>query len=289
MTLMSWTTRIIAAVGVLAAAVLGVAAYGSARWAEATRVLRVRLQATRLPPTVTHYDSRELDGLPAPVQRYFRAVLRDGQRIITAATVAHTGTFNLSQTGEQWKPFTSQQWVVTRRPGFIWSGRIAVMPGVAVYVHDAYLAGKGILNPAVLGLYSLSDQQGSDALDRGELIRFFAESAWYPTALLPSQGVHWDPVDDRSANATLVDGKISLTMLFSFDAAGLIESARVEARGALVGKSTVMTPWEGRWSNYQEREGMRVPLTGEAVWLSSEGRKPYWRATITSLAYEFAE
>ena len=125
---MTWMIWIIVAVGVLASAVLGLAAYGNARWAEATQALRDRLQATRLPPSVTRYDSRELDGLPAPVQRYFRAVLKDGQRIITAATVEHTGTFNLSQTGEQWKPFTSQQWVVTRRPGFIWSGRIALMP-----------------------------------------------------------------------------------------------------------------------------------------------------------------
>ena len=285
---MTWIMGIAVAFGVLAASVLGPAAYGKSRWAKATQALRVRLQAARLPPTVTRYDSGALDGLPAPVQRYFRAVLKDGQRIISAATVEHTGTFNVSQTGEQWKPFTSQQWVVTRRPGFIWNARMAVMPGVAVYVHDAYLAGEGILNPAVLGLYSLSDQQRSDTLDRGELIRFFAESAWYPTALLPSQGVHWDPLDDRSAKATFVDGKISLTMLFNFDGAGLIESARVEARGAVVGKAIVMTPWEGRWSDYQEREGMRVPLTGEAAWLPPEGRKPYWRGTITSLAYEFA-
>ena len=285
---MTWIIGIAVAFGVLAGSVLGLAAYGKTRWAKATQALRVRLQAARLPPTVPRYDSRALDGLPAPVQRYFRAVLKDGQRIITAATVEHTGTFNVSQTGEQWKPFTSQQWVVTRRPGFIWNARMAVVPGVAVYVHDAYLAGEGILNPAVLGLFSLSDQHGSDMLDRGELIRFFAESAWYPTALLPSQGVHWDPVDDRSAKATFVDGKISLTMLFNFDGAGLIESARVEARGALVGKSIVMTPWEGRWSDYQEREGMRVPFTGEAAWLPAEGRKPYWRGTITSLAYDFA-
>jgi hypothetical protein len=163
------------------------------------------------------------------------------------------------------------------------------MPGVAVYVYDAYLAGEGILNPAVAGLFSLSTQKGSDALDQGELFRFFSEAAWYPTARLPSQGVHWEPVDDGSAKATLVDGKISLTMLFRFNGAGLIGSVRVEARGAMVGKSIVMTPWEGRWSNYQTREGMRIPLTAEAAWLRPEGRKPYWRGTITSLAYEFAE
>ena len=34
---------------------------------------------------------------------------------------------------------------------------------------------------------------------QGELMRFFAEAAWYPTALLPSQGVRWQAVDDTSA------------------------------------------------------------------------------------------
>lgn len=119
-------------------------------------------------------------------------------------------------------------------------------------------------------------------------MRFFAEAAWYPTALLPSQGVRWEPVDDRSARATLVDGAQSLTLLFRFDDQGLIESARAEARGRTVGKAIVMTPWEGRWSDYQVRDGMPVSMAGEVAWLTSEGRKPYRRGRITSLRYEFS-
>ena len=46
-------------------------------------------------------------------------------------------------------------------------------------------------------------------------------------------------------------------------------------------------PWEGRWSDYQEREGMRVPMTGEVAWLTPQGRKPYYRGTVNDLAYEF--
>jgi hypothetical protein len=49
----------------------------------------------------------------------------------------------------------------------------------------------------------------------------------------------------------------------------------------------IATPWEGVWSKVAERDGMRVPLTGGVVWLTPEGRKPYWRGTITALAYEF--
>jgi hypothetical protein len=61
-----------------------------------------------------------------------------------------------------------------------------------------------------------------------------------------------------------------------------------QARGRTVGASVVMTPWEGRCSNYQVRDGMRVPLSGEVAWLIDGERRPYWRGTITSLHYEFA-
>lgn len=37
--------------------------------------------------TTTRYHETELAGLPVPVQRYLRAVLTDGQPIITAVTL----------------------------------------------------------------------------------------------------------------------------------------------------------------------------------------------------------
>lgn len=40
-------------------------------------------------------------------------------------------------------------------------------------------------------------------LAEGEFMRFFAEAAWYPTALLPSQGVRWQAVDAHTASARL--------------------------------------------------------------------------------------
>jgi hypothetical protein len=119
-------------------------------------------------------------------------------------------------------------------------------------------------------------------------MRFFAESAWYPTALLPSQGIRWSAVDDRSARATLEDGDLVVTMLFRFSEDGLIDAVRAEDRGRVVGGKALPTPWQGRFWNYAVRAGMRVPLEGEAAWLLPEGEKPYWRARIVSATYEFA-
>jgi hypothetical protein len=273
----------------LAAALAGALIYGNARWNQLTRELHARLDAARSAYSPPRFDAaRELDGLPPPVQRFFRSALRDGAPMIAAVTVQHSGTFNMSDSGgEQWKPFTSTQRVVTRRPGFVWDGRVQMLPGLAVHVHDAYVAGEGLLHPAIAGLFTLADLRDSGGdVAQGELMRFFAEAAWYPTALLPSQGVRWHAVDDTSARATLADGSITLTLTFRFAGDGTITSVRAESRGRTVQGKVIPTPWEGVWSNHAERDGMRVPLTGEVAWLTAEGRKPYWRGTITALTYE---
>jgi hypothetical protein len=283
---MTWVLAGVAALGV---AVLALRGWGAWRWQVATAELLAQLEAARQPIAPARFDAAELDALPAPVRRYFRAALRDGAPIVAAVTVEHRGTFNTGERDEQWKPFTSVQRVVTRRPGFVWDARVAIVPGLPVHVHDAYVAGTGILHPSIAGVFTLADLRGTRDVAFGELMRFFAEAAWYPTALLPSQGVRWQADDERSARATLADGDLELTLTFTFRADdGLIESVRADARGRTVGGRVEPTPWEGRWSDYVERDGMRVPSTGEVSWLLPARRQPYWRGTITALRYEFA-
>ena len=205
--------------------------YGASRWQSGKKEMHTKLETARLSIAPKIYDFRELNGLPAPVQGYFRAVLKDGQPMVSAVSVEHIGTFNMSETGEQWKPFTSTQRIITQRPGFDWEGRIEMMPGLSVRVHDAYINGEGILHATLFGLVSLVNLRGTPELAQGELMRFFVEAAWYPTALLPSQGVRWEAVNNTSAKATLKDGETTVTMLFRFNENGLIESVRAEARG----------------------------------------------------------
>ncbi len=209
--------------------------------------------------------------------------------MVVEVRVRHGGTFNMGEAADQWKPFTSDQKVVAQRPGFDWDGRIAMIPGLPVRVHDAYIAGEGLLHASLFGLFSLANVHGTGEMAEGELMRFFAEATWYPTTLLPSQGVRWESIDDRSAHATLTEGSLSVTMLFTFNDSGLIETVRAEARGRMVSGEIVPTPWQGRFWNYSERDGMRVPLDGEVAWLLPTGAKPYWRGQITEIAYEFTQ
>src|ERR671911_837899 len=214
----------------LAAVLISAWLYGAYRWNAGTQELRARLDAARVPVRPQTVDFRELESLPAPVQRYFRLVLKEGQPMVAGVRVQHRGTFNMGETTDQWKPFTSEQEVVTQRPGFDWDGHVAMMPGLPVRVHDAYVEGEGILHASLVGLFPVVDMRGGSDVAEGELMRFFAKAAWYPTALLPSQGVRWEAVDDHSAYATLEEGDISITMLLTFNGEGFIDTVRAEAR-----------------------------------------------------------
>jgi hypothetical protein len=301
---MTWLPWLGLCIGVMIIVVVSLILFGESRWADLMRAHGGQLASARseLPsptqrPPPLRFEVSELQGLPAPVQRYFRLVLKDGQPLIGAATVDMTGTINMSPNGEQWKPFTSTQRAVNSvagsssglRPGFLWNAKVTMFPGVTARVEDSYIAGQGQVIAKLFGLFTVAHASGGGEMARGEFMRYFAESPWYPTALLPSQGVRWQSVDDASANATIVDGPITLTLLFRFNEAGLIASVRAQSRGAGVGQNMLMLAWECGLSDYQLRDGMLIPMTGEAAWVRPEGRKAYFVGKVKALSYEFAK
>lgn len=209
--------------------------------------------------------------------------------MVAAVSMEHTGTFNMSETTEQWKSFKSTQRVITRRPGFVWDARIRMAPIINIFIHDAYIAGEGVLIAKLFGLLTVMEQPGTPELAKGELMRFFAEAAWYPTVLLPGHGVVWEAIDDTQAGATLSDGSITVRLVFQFDAQGLISSVRSDGRFREVDGELVETPWQGRFGDYELRDDMLIPLEGSVEWLLSEGPKPYWRGRIQQIEYEYAQ
>ena len=281
-------TKLLWVAGFAAIALAVSLGYGNARWNAGTTQLLNRLDAAQIKAAPQFYNAAELAGLPAPVKRYFETVLKDGQPIITAATVQHSGTFNMGETNDNWKPFTSTQRVTTNRPGFDWDARVMAFPGVAAHIHDAYIAGTGLLKVAIFGLIPVVDMPASAHLSQGEFMRFCIEAAWYPTALLPSQGVRWQAVDAQSATATFTDRDIDLVLSFKFGANGLIDTVRAETRGRLVRGTNVDTPWLSRFWNYAERSGMQVPQDAEVAWVLPGSIKPYYRGSMTKVSYEFA-
>jgi hypothetical protein len=261
--------------------------FGVYHWQRGTANLRAQLAATQTIINTRLYDERELENLPAPVQRYFKAVLKNHAPIIKTAYFHQTGTFNMGETTPQWRRFEADQKVVTHIPGFDWNARISIFPGFNVYVHDAYVAGEGLLQTKLLGIFSMAHIHGTPEVAQGELMRYLSEAVRYPTALLPSQGVLWQAIDDTSARASLTDGNTSVSLDFHFNADGLVKAIHADSRARTVGGKIENAPWDIRVWNYQNYQGMRVPTEGEVAWALPDGAYPYWRGRVNSARYEF--
>ena len=82
---MTWLLWLALALCVLVLAAVDLSAFGERRWAGAVQALHHKLEAGRIDGSVnatgstagppTRYGARELESLPASVQRYFRAAL----------------------------------------------------------------------------------------------------------------------------------------------------------------------------------------------------------------------
>jgi hypothetical protein len=267
---------------VLAVAVL----LAGARWRSATARLVARLQAASGDGAPAVYSSSELDGLPAPVARYLRTVLKDGQPIPRRARIEQHGTFAVKATPDGWRPFTAVQQFAARPAGFVWDARIRMAPGLDFLVRDAFVDGRGSMYGTILGLVPVVNVHDTPDIADGALVRFLAEAVWLPTALLPSQGVRWTPIDATSARATLTSGGTTVSLDFHFGADGLVERIYAPARGRDVAGTSVPTPWEGRWLAYAERGGVLVPVRGEVAWILPTGPLPYWRGEIGEVRYD---
>lgn len=265
-------------------------AYGRRSWDGETRALRARLQPQGAPLRTAPYDEREIAALPAPVQRYFRAVLKDGQPIITSAHFTPEGEMRTKESDPAWTPFSSDQVVVMQPVGFDWDARVRMAPGLTAHVHDAYVEGQGVLLAKMLGLVTVARLTGTKGMAEGELMRYLAEAVWYPTALLPGQGVTWVAVDDSTATATLADRGNAVSVDFRFDASGMVQSVYAAARqhSDAPGESRFL-PWQGQFAEPVVHSGMRVPASGEVAWVFPDGPRPYWRGRIDHIAYQLAE
>jgi len=262
---------------------------GARRWrAESAHVVGTLRSCERAGAAPFH--DADLAGLPPPVARYFRHVLRAGQPMITGATITWEGEFNLGKPGkDNWRPFTAIQEFVPGAPGFVWNARIAMLPGVPVFVRDSFVEGRGSMRGAVWGLIPVATADGTPTLAASALQRYLGEAAWLPTALLPRSGVQWTALDETRARATLSAGGTTVSLEFRFDNQGQGVSVFAPDRFYDDGKQPpVARPWEARNSAFGEHHGVIVVTESVAEWQLPGGPFAYWRGRPARVDYRVA-
>jgi len=219
------------------------------------------------------YD--QLEGLPKPVQRYFRHVLKEGQPYISYVRLKHNGWF---KTGKDKKAMDikGEQYFTAEKPGFVWKGKTSMFTA-----RDMYLDGKGSLTVHLFSLIRIVREEGPN-VDQGELLRWLGESVWFPTNLLPNKHLQWLPVNDHQARLNFEYQGLSVYYIVTFNEANEIEQLETERYMGNKG----LTPWMGRVSDYQEVEGVKVPSLIEASWMLKDGKYTYGRFRVQQMQYD---
>ena len=85
-----------------------------------------------------------LDDVPAPVARYFRRVLREGQPSIAVVRLLQAGRLRTGVRGELWFAFSAEQLrSCLGRPGFVWQARLELPFAAHLSVLDSYVDDTG--------------------------------------------------------------------------------------------------------------------------------------------------
>jgi hypothetical protein len=225
-----------------------------------------------------------LADVPEPVARFFKHTFSENQRIIRAARIRQTGEFLLNGS---WRPMRADQLFSATPPGFLWDARISVAPFMPVYVRDAYVDGRAVMRADLLALYPFVDQAGAPELNAGALLRYLGEAAWFPTRLLPGNGLSWRGIDENSAEATLTDGPTTVSLQFRVDLHGALIELYSPTRFREVRGAYVPTPWRVRALGEEVVGGVRMMNPSVVEWILPEGPLPYWRGRITQATYTY--
>lgn len=235
---------------------------------------------------VEQIDLAQIDGLPEPVKQYFHLVLKDQMPMINSAFVEQVGEFRAKPEMKDWLTMKAVQYFSARPRAFVWNAKITILPGLSINVSDSYLEGNGSIKGMLSSIVKLIDSQSQPELNEGALQRFLAEAVWFPTALLPSQGVSWVALDANRAKATISDAGITTSLVFEFNTKGEIVSVYAPARYREISGKFEATPWKGRFSNYININGYLIPEKAEVEWHLKDRVYPYWRAKLKNVTYK---
>lgn len=221
--------------------------------------------------------------VPEPVSRYFRFAFSGPTRMVRRATLMQQGVMRAGSQAA-WSPFSAREDFILSPPGYQWRAVMKIARLIPISILDAYRDGVGISRAAIAGLIPIGGQRGTPEMKAASLLRYLAEAAWVPPALLPQSGVKWSGADTSSAQASLTDKDTTVTLSAEIGPDGAIRAVYAQ-RYRAIKRGAVLTPWRGLFRDYRLFDGMMVPTEAEVSWELRGKWISVWRGVVTSAHY----
>lgn len=176
--------------------------------------------------------------------------------------------------------FSARQTINLRRSEFEW--RASTGPFGCISVVDALKSEGPDLEVRLFHAFRIAHMNGGAELAKGEIMRYLAELAWAPDAMLSNPSLNWNVIDGRtlrvSAGRERSRGEIELRL----DDHGHIVSILADDRPRKEGTGSVERPWRGRFFDYRKHQERWLPFEGEVSWVLDGQPFIAWRGKILS-------
>ena len=216
--------------------------------------------------------------LPAPILDLAKRLGVKTDTIAQRVTLTQSGDMRLGK-GTRRTRFRARQTINIGKTGFEW--RAGFRPFSAISVTDAYRGGIGSLDVRLLGIINLAHMAGP-AFAKGEIMRYLAEIALAPDAILLNQSLMWSVIDDCTLSVAAGSGAGHGCVRIDLDDDGRIGSIFAPDRPFADGKIVEERPWSGRFFDYRRHAGRWLPFGAEVGWTIDGQVVNYWRGKMTS-------
>jgi hypothetical protein len=220
--------------------------------------------------------------LPPLVQRFVERNVPHDQALPATVRLRQEGEMQLNP--GRWLPFQAEQDASVERIEFAWRARFLIAHLIRIRVHDWYRGGEGALEVRLLG-FPLQRIRGP-VVARGEAMRYLAELAWFPYAMVANPELEWHELDEATVEVATQIASVRPAVRLHFDSEGDVVAATADARPRAVGGNVVDTPFRGDFADYQVVGGVRVPTRAEVRWELPEGPFTYFRGQLVDLRAE---
>jgi hypothetical protein len=232
-----------------------------------------------------NFSSELVRNLPTPVQRYLHYALKEGQPNIRYAKLWQEARFR-HRPESPWFTVKAKEYISGMEPGFVWDARLKHNSFWWRTAKLALLDEVGSGHIKLYGAFTLQEFEGPQT-NRSMLFRFLSELVWLPTGLLPTKRLRWEPIDDNSSKAILVDGDNSVDAVFHFNEIGEVTKIVTRSKYRDHKSGFERAQFTLLCKEYQEVEGVMIPTEVDFVWNLETSDFVYGQFRITNVEYYY--
>ena len=221
--------------------------------------------------------------LPEPVQKYLRYVGVIGKDKVNNVRVFFEGDFKMD-CKRDWMKIKTEQYDFFATPTrlFYIHGIMACIP---MSGFDFYADGKGNMRITIASLFTVADARGPET-DIGEMVTLFNDMCLLTPATLIDKRIEWETLDSLTVKGVFRDNGYTVSAILYFNEQGELTNFETDDRYyAPLGQTPRRVKWSTPVLKYQEINGVKVLVEGDAVWHLEDGDFCYAKFKLKEIEY----